>query len=250
MPDSVSYKSQFINHLIHSISLKRTFAWSVRIAKACAIAFIIVSLYFTIFFSFIPPRRTPLMLKRVMEQMGEDKKYDFHHKWIPIEEISPHLIQAVVATEDNRFMKHHGIDFGAIKKARIHNQKSTKRKRGASTISQQTAKNLFLWPARTYIRKGFEVYFTLLIETVWSKKRVMEMYLNMIEMGPGIYGAEAAAQHYFNKPASFLSSHEAVLIAVSLPNPRKRNPAKPTKYMLQRQQQILSLMKKISKVEF
>jgi monofunctional glycosyltransferase len=190
------------------------------------------------------------MLKRQLEQIGEKKKNNLHHEWIPIEQISPYLIQAVVATEDNRFMIHHGIDFGAIKKARAFNQKSARRKRGASTISQQTAKNVFLWPARTYLRKGFEVYFTLLIETIWSKKRVMEVYLNMIEMGPGIYGAEAAAQYYFKKPASKLSKNEAVLIAVSLPNPRKRNPSKPTNYMLYRQEQVLSLMKKIGKVEF
>ena len=129
------------------------------------------------------------------------------------------------------------------------NKKSTRRKRGASTISQQTAKNIFLWPARTYLRKGFEVYFTLLIEVFWSKKRIMEVYLNMIEMGPGIYGAEAATQYYFHKPASKLTKGEAALIAISLPNPRKRNPAKPTSYMLMRQQNILSLMRKIGKIE-
>jgi monofunctional biosynthetic peptidoglycan transglycosylase len=145
-------------------------------------------------------------------------------------------------------MEHNGIDFGAIEKARDHNKKS-RRKRGASTISQQTAKNVFLWPARTYLRKGFEVYFTLMIETFWSKKRIMEMYLNMIEMGPGIYGAEATAQHYFHKPASRLTSAEAALIAASLPNPLKRNPASPSAYMYSRQQKILSLMRKIGKVE-
>lgn len=232
-----------IKHLIHFLFI------TLRIVKACIVTFFIVSVYFVIIFAFTPPRRTPLMLKRQMEQTGNDKKYSFHHQWVRIEEISPYLIQAVVATEDNRFVKHYGIDFGAIRKARAFNQKSTRRKRGASTISQQTAKNVFLWPARTYLRKGFEVYFTLLIETVWSKKRIMEVYLNMIEMGPGIYGAEAASQHYFRKPASKLTRYEAVLIAVSLPNPRKRNPAKPTQYMLQRQQHVLSLMQKIGKIE-
>jgi monofunctional biosynthetic peptidoglycan transglycosylase len=190
------------------------------------------------------------MLKRHFEQIGETNRTKFKHDWVPIEQISPYLIQAVVATEDNRFMKHYGIDFGAIRKAKAYNQQSTRRKRGASTISQQTAKNVFLWPARTYIRKGFEVYFTLLIETVWSKKHIMEMYLNMIEMGPGIYGAEAASQHYFHKPAGKLTRHEAALLAVSLPNPRKRNPAGPSQYMLQRQQQVLELMKKIGPVNF
>lgn len=241
--------NRFTNHVLNANSIKQVITWLARISKACVIAFLIATFYFSICFSFIPPRRTPLMLKRQMQQIGEKKKYNLQHEWVPIDKISPYLIQAVVATEDNRFMKHHGIDFGAIKKARAFNQKSTRRKRGASTISQQTAKNVFLWPARTYLRKGFEVYFTLLIETVWSKKRVMEVYLNMIEMGPGIYGAEAASQYYFKKPASKLSRNEAVLIAVSLPNPLRRNPARPTKYMLQRQQQIISLMRKIGKIE-
>lgn len=234
-------------HIINN--LNQVIFWFIKIIKACLIVFFIASFYFTICFSFIPPRRTPLMLKRQLEQSEKKEKYDFRHEWVPIEQISPYLIQAVVATEDNRFLKHYGIDLGAIKKARAYNQKSIPRKRGASTISQQTAKNVFLWPARTYMRKGFEVYFTLLIETVWTKKRIMEVYLNMIEMGPGIYGAEAAARYYFNKPAYKLTKHEAALIAVSLPNPWKRNPAKPTKYMLQRQQHILSLMRKIGTID-
>jgi len=217
--------------------------------KAFAISFLIVSIYFSLCFSFIRPQRTPLMLNRQIEYKKEGKEIHFRHQWVPIEEISPYLIQAVVATEDNHFTKHYGIDFGAIRKARDFNKKSTRRKRGASTISQQTAKNIFLWPARTYLRKGFEVYFTLMIETFWSKKRIMEVYLNMIEMGPGIYGAEATSQYYFHKPAAKLTRGEAALIAVCLPNPRKRNPARPTSYMLQRQQKVLVLMRKIGKVE-
>jgi monofunctional biosynthetic peptidoglycan transglycosylase len=189
------------------------------------------------------------MVKRFIEQKKNNKEIIFRHHWVRLEKISPNMYQAVVASEDNHFMTHFGIDFGAIEKARDFNRKSTRRKRGASTISQQTAKNIFLWPARTYLRKGFEVYFTVLIEAFWSKKRVMEMYLNMIEMGPGIYGVEAAAQQYYHKPASKLSKGEAAMIAISLPNPRKRNPAKPSAYMYQRQQEILSLMNKIGKVE-
>ena len=235
--------------MINLRNFKRIFLLSVYFLKASILTFIGISIYFTICFSFTHPRRTPLMVKRFIEQKKNNKEIIFIHQWVPIERISPHMYQAVVASEDNHFTKHFGIDFGAIRKAQVYNLKSTKRKRGASTISQQTAKNIFLWPARTYIRKGFEVYFTVLIEAFWSKKRVMEMYLNMIEMGPGIYGVEAAAKHYYHKPASRLTRGEAAMIAISLPNPRKRNPAKPSAYMYRRQQEILSLMSKIGKVE-
>lgn len=240
----------YLKYYFQSGAPRRSIANLYFIFKGTALAFFIISLFFTLSFSFVSPRRTPLMLKRNMEAYSEKKAARLNYQWVPIEEISPHLWQAVVASEDNHFMKHHGIDLGAIQKARDYNKKSTKRKRGASTISQQTAKNVFLWPARTYLRKGFEVYFTLLLETVWSKKRVMEMYLNVIEMGQGIYGAEAAAQYYFNKPAAKLTKGEAALLAISLPNPRRRNPARPTAYMLKRQQQILHLMPKITRVEF
>jgi len=217
--------------------------------KGSLISFLILSLYFSLCFSFVKPVKTPLMVKRNWEQKKADSNIRCDHEWVPIEKISPHLVRAVIASEDNRFTKHYGIDFGAIKKARKYNERHTTRKRGASTISQQTAKNVFLWPARSYLRKGLELYFTLLIETFWSKERIMEVYLNMIEMGPGIYGAEAAAKHYFGKSASRLTKEEAAMIAISLPNPRKRNPARPTNYMIRRQQQILWLMPKMGKIE-
>lgn len=217
--------------------------------KAGILTFIGLSLYYTVCFSFITPQRTSLMLKRILEQKSVNSEATYSHQWVPLEKISPHLIQAVIASEDNRFTKHYGIDLGAIKKAKTYNQRHTRRKRGASTISQQTAKNVFLWPARSYLRKGMEVYFTLLIETFWSKKRIMEVYLNMIEMGPGIYGAESASQQYFGKPASKLTKAESAMIAICLPNPRKRNPSRPTSYMYRRQQQILKLMPKMGKIE-
>lgn len=229
--------------------LKRIFLRAILIAKVLIIAFFGITIYFAISLSFVRPQHTPLMVKRHFEYKKKDKKVEYKHDWVSLEKISPNLVQAVVASEDNRFTEHFGIDFGAIEKARDFNRKHTRRKHGASTISQQTAKNVFLWPARTYLRKGFEVYFTLLIETIWSKKRIMEVYLNMIEMGPGIYGAEAAAQNYFRKPAAKLTRSEAALIAVSLPNPKKRNPANPSGYMYQRQQEILALMNKLGKVE-
>jgi monofunctional glycosyltransferase len=217
--------------------------------KWIAIAFFTLSLLPVILFRFVPPPVTPLMVTRAFERASEDKKPLIQKDWVRLEKISPFMIQAVVASEDNRFLEHWGIDVQAIEKAVEHN-KRYRRKHGASTITQQTAKNVFLWPARTYTRKAFEFYFTTMIELTWSKKRIMEMYLNVIEMGDGIYGAEAASQKYFHKPASKLTQGEAALIAAALPNPRKRNPAAPSPYMLKRQARILDLMNKIPPVKF
>ena len=191
------------------------------------------------------------MLIRTGAQLFSGEKVSLKKDWVSIDKIAPELQLAVVASEDNRFLTHHGFDFEAIEKAKEFNEKKQgKRVRGASTISQQTAKNVFLWPARSWIRKGFEVYFTALIELVWSKKRIMEVYLNVIETGDGIYGAEAASRAYFNKPAEKLSRSEAALIAAILPNPRKWNPAHPTGYLLGRQQWILWNMGNIGRLEY
>jgi len=217
--------------------------------KWIAIAFFTLSLLPVIVYRFVPPPVTPLMIKRAFARAAEDKKSLIQKDWVRLKKISPHMIQAVVAAEDNRFLEHWGIDLEAIEKAVEHN-KRYRRKRGASTITQQTAKNVFLWPARTYTRKAFEFYFTTMIELTWSKKRIMEVYLNVIETGDGIYGVEAAAQKYFHKPVSKLTRSEAALIAAALPNPRKRNPAVPTSYMLKRQARILDLMNKIPPVKF
>lgn len=171
--------------------------------------------------------------------------------WKNIEDISPDMIAAAIASEDNNFLGHNGFDFVAIDDA-INEYKEGKRKRqrGASTISQQTAKNVFLWQGRSWLRKGLEVYFTFLIETLWSKKRIMEVYLNVIEMGDGIYGAEAAAHAYFNTTAGKLSKWQSALITACYPNPRQRNPAKPTRYISTRANQIVLLMPKIGSTEF
>jgi monofunctional biosynthetic peptidoglycan transglycosylase len=216
--------------------------------KWILIGFFTLSLLTVVVFRFVPPPVTPLMIKRAIIRASEGKKPLISKDWKRLNNISPHLIQAVVASEDNRFLEHWGIDIQAIEKAVAHNKRH-KRKRGASTITQQTAKNVFLWPARTYTRKIFELYFTTMIELLWSKKRIMEVYLNVIEMGDGIYGAEAAARKYFHKPAAKLTKGEAALIAASLPNPRKRNPAAPSAYMLRRQEKILDLMRKITPVK-
>jgi monofunctional biosynthetic peptidoglycan transglycosylase len=218
-------------------------------AKWGIIGFFATTLLMVVVSSFLNPPVTPLMVKRFFEQRKEGRKGVIIKKWVPFERISPNLVKAVVASEDNRFPEHWGIDMDAIQKAVDYNKKH-RRKHGASTITQQTAKNMFLWPSRTWLRKGFELYFTVLIELVWSKKRIMEVYLNIIETGDGLYGAEAASWKYFHKPASRLTNGEAAMIAISLPDPRRRNPASPTTYMIRRQTSILNLMNKIGEVKF
>jgi len=213
------------------------------------IIFFTSSVFITLVYKFINPPVSNLMVIRYFQAGKNQPERKIIKKWKKLKNISPNLIQAVVASEDNNFLNHFGIDFDAIKEASKYNR-NHKRKHGASTITQQTAKNLFLWPKRSYIRKGFEVYFTLLIEICWSKKRIMEVYLNITEMGKGIYGAEAASNIYFNKPASKLTKGEAAMLAAILPNPRKRNPAKPSAYLIGRQTHILYLMDKIGKIEF
>ena len=221
-----------------------------KIIRYSLIIFFGSSLFFTLLYKFVNPPVTPLMVKRYVEQISDNERdVRFKRDYVSIEEISPYLIRAAVASEDNLFLQHRGFDFEQIKKAREEAKKS-KRKRGASTISQQCAKNVFLYPSRSWVRKGLEVYFTFLIETFWSKERIMEVYLNVIEYGDGIYGAEAASQYYFNKPAKKLSKREAALMVASFPNPLKRNPAKPTAYLNKRAAQIQRLMDLIGEVRF
>ena len=170
--------------------------------------------------------------------------FTIHHHWVPLESMSPHMPVAVMASEDSRFLLHHGFDFNAIGKAARHNISGGK-KHGASTISQQTAKNVFLWPGRSWIRKGIEAYFTALIEVFWSKQRIMEVYLNSIEMGNNIYGVSACAEYNFGKTADGLSRGDCALIAATLPNPRKFSSKYPSAYMLKRQRQIMVNMRYI-----
>ena len=205
------------------------------------IAFLAISIASVIFFRWIPVPLTPLMLVRCVEQKVDGKSMRLSKDWVSIDKINNNLQLAVVCSEDQNFLDHHGFDFEAIEKAMDFN-KNHKRKRGASTISQQTAKNVFLWPGRSWIRKGFEVYFTFLIETIWSKERIMEVYLNVIEMGDGVYGAEAAARIFFHKPAKNLNDAQAALIAAVLPNPRKFSAARPGTYIISRQEWVLGQM--------
>ncbi|MEH6536754.1 MAG: monofunctional biosynthetic peptidoglycan transglycosylase [Psychroserpens sp.] len=187
--------------------------------------FFVFSIVIVFIFKWLPVRITPLMVIRNIEQTDSNKK-GYEHDWIPIEKISNNLQLAVICSEDQNFLIHHGFDIKAIERA-YENNKKGKALKGASTISQQTAKNVFLWPQRSWLRKGLETYFTFLIELVWSKERIMEVYLNSIEMGPGIYGVEAASLYWFKKPAANLTKYEAAAIAAILPNPLryKANPA-------------------------
>ncbi len=225
------------------VILKQLLKW----VRNLILFFFILSIGMVVLYKFVPVYYTPLMFIRVYEQIKADRKAVIDHTWVPITGIAQPLVQAVVASEDNLFLTHSGFDMDQIKKARDEAEKG-KRIRGASTISQQTAKNVFLWPGKNYVRKGLEVYFTFLVELIWSKERIMEVYLNSIEMGDGIYGAEAVARLHFNKPASKLTAPEAALIAATLPNPRRYNSARPSAYIVKRQGQILSLMGKLEKI--
>ncbi len=217
--------------------IKRLLTWIV-------VAFFASTILSVVALRWVPVWFTPLMFIRLAQQSSDDKPLTLHHHWVPLEEIAPSLSTAVMASEDARFQEHHGFDYKAIEKAAMRNIKHPEKTRhGASTISQQTAKNVFLWPGRSWLRKGLEVYFTTLIELCWSKQRIMEVYLNSIEMGEGIYGADAVAEYHFNTTAKDLTRAQCALIAVSLPNPRRMNSASPSSYMLRRQQRILREMK-------
>lgn len=191
------------------------------ILKIIAYLFVF-SILITLLYKWVPVPFTPLMAIRYFENPEEE----IQHDWVPMEDISRHMQLAVITSEDQNFVNHNGFDFEAIEKA-IEDNKKGKRVRGASTISQQTAKNAFLWPARNYFRKGLEAYFTFLIENMWSKERILEVYLNSVEMGKGVYGVQAAAQFWFHKDAKNLNAQEAAAIAAVLPNPReyRANPA-------------------------
>lgn len=206
----------------------------------------ISSILIVLVYRFVPVPYTILMFQRGFERMADGKSFQIKKKWVSKDKISPKLELAVFCAEDQNFLVHEGFDMKAIEKAMEYNEKQEGKKkpktRGASTISQQCAKNVFLWPNRGWIRKGLEVYFTFLIEKLWSKERIMEVYLNVIEFGDGVYGAEAAAQTYFKKDAKTLTTTQCALMAIVLPNPRKFNLASPTGYMRQRQGWVLRQM--------
>ena len=224
------------------IKLRAIIRWTV-------VAFLGSTILAVVALRFLPVYFTPLMFIRCSEQLAEGKSLKMKHHWVPLNKISPSLPMAVMASEDAKFLKHHGFDYQAIEHAAERNRKHPeKRKLGASTISQQTAKNVFLWPGRSWVRKGFEVYFTALIELMWPKERIMEVYLNSIEMGDGIYGADAVAEEHFGTDAQNLTKAQCALIAATLPNPRKFSSKNPSAYMRKRQARIMREMKYVDKL--
>lgn len=221
-----------------------------RFLWKAALWFFGLSIFFVVLFRFVPVPVTPLMVIRSVEQVFGDDDLRLKHDWVPIEDISRHLPLAVVCSEDQNFMNHSGFDLDAIQRSVDAAKRGVKRVKGASTISQQTAKNVFLWPGRSWIRKGFEVYFTVLIEFIWPKERIMEVYLNSIEMGKGIYGAEAAAQFYWKTSAKNLSRSQSAAIASILPNPRKYSANPPGPYVQSRIGWILGQMDQWGTLKF
>jgi len=225
--------------------IKKILRW----IKKAMLWFFAISILMVLVFKWVPIPYTPLMAIRALENKWEGKDAVLSHDWVPLEEISPNLQKAVIASEDGNFLNHHGFDFQAMQKAFKNNQKG-KRIKGGSTISQQTAKNVFLWQGRSYIRKGLEAYFTVLIELIWGKERIMEVYLNSIEMGKGVYGAEEASKHWYRKSAVNLTKREAAGIAAILPNPLKYKATNSSSYIERRKDKILRNMRHVGKLEY
>lgn len=222
------------------------FIWHIirHILKWVIFIFLGSSILFVFWYKWMPVGLTPLMIIRCVEQVGNGEQICMKHHWVDKEHISLYMPVAVIASEDQRFNEHKGFDFVEIGNA-IKEKAQGKRQRGGSTISQQTAKNVFLWPTSSWIRKGFETYFTILIELIWGKERIMEVYLNSIEMGNGIYGAEAVAQQHFNCTAEQLTRNQCALIAATLPNPIRFSSKNPSSYILRRQTAIMRQMRHV-----
>ncbi|MDO8235244.1 monofunctional biosynthetic peptidoglycan transglycosylase [Citrobacter werkmanii] len=202
-------------------------------------------------FSVMPVPFSAVMVERQLGAwLSGDFGYVAHSDWVSMDEISPWMGLAVIAAEDQKFPDHWGFDVSAIEKALAHNERNENRIRGASTLSQQTAKNLFLWDGRSWVRKGLEAGLTLGMETVWSKKRILTVYLNVAEFGDGVFGVEAAAQRYFHKPASRLSLSEAALLAAVLPNPLRFKANAPSGYVRSRQAWIMRQMRQLGGESF
>jgi len=226
-----------------------SFKLIVRLIQKVIVCFLAISLVWVLIYRFVNPPITFLMIQRAVERKIDGKDFKIHKSWLPVEDISANLKKAAIAGEDINFLDHKGFDFKAMESAFVKNKKG-KSIRGGSTISQQTAKNVFLWPGRSYIRKAFEAYFTILIELLWGKERILEVYLNVIEMGDGIYGAEAAVQNYWGKSANSMSKSQASLLIAVLPNPRRWSPARPSRFVYYKQSLILRNMRSLKKVPF
>lgn len=219
-----------------------------RIVTRVLLWFFAITILWVLAYRFINPPITWLMVQRGFERKADGKKWKMEKNWLSLDELSSNLKRAAIAGEDANFLTHNGFDFEAIEKAYQKNQVGNSM-RGGSTISQQTAKNVFLWPGRSYVRKGFEAYFTILIELLWGKERILEVYLNVIETGDGIYGADAATRLYYGKSAESLTKRQAALLIAVLPNPLRWSPAKPTRYINYKQRLILANMRVLGKLD-
>jgi monofunctional glycosyltransferase len=228
-----------------SSRLRRAAIW---LAKG-ALALFLGSLVATVLLRWIPPFFSALMVERHVAAVVHGEPYGAQYEWVGWKKIAPTAPLAVIASEDQHFAEHHGFDFDSIEKA-LNERDKGRRMRGASTISQQVAKNLFLWPGRSFVRKGLEAYFTVLLETFWPKRRILEVYLNIAEMGDGVFGVEAASQRYFRKPASRLTAEEAAAIAAVLPNPHRMHPNRPSPFVEERRGWILRQMDQLGGVEY
>jgi monofunctional biosynthetic peptidoglycan transglycosylase len=205
--------------------------WGTRVA----IGFGVVTFALVTLYHYVNPPLTPLMVIRVVEGVLAGERVGIDHRWVPLRAVSPALVRAVVAAEDARFFQHWGVDVRELENAREYNERQHGRRlRGASTITMQCARSVFLWPGRTYLRKAIEVYLAVLMEQLWGKRRILETYLNVVEWGPGVYGAEAAARRYFGVPASQLDPEHAALLAAALPSPRRFDPSAPSSYLRRR----------------
>ncbi len=208
--------------------------------------FIISSLVAVVATKFVNPPFTPIMVIRIFEGWFDGRNITIHKDYVGYDEISPNFFRAVIASEDKKFYRHNGFDWQAIDRAYKYNKIHKGRKKlGASTISMQTAKNVFLWHGRVYLRKALEAYFTVLIEWIWGKQRILEVYANVIEFGEGIYGVEEASKRFFGKPAIKLTPKEASLLAAVLPNPRRWSPIQPTRYIKKRANNIRQRLRAI-----
>lgn len=218
-----------------------------RLVKFCRYSLALL-LSLLLLYGWLPVPFTGVMLERMVAASWQQKPYQLQHDWVDLPQISAHLQQAVVAAEDQLFLQHQGFDVKAIEKALVYNSKGRK-VRGASTISQQTAKNVFLWSGRSWLRKGLESALTVLIELTWGKQRILEVYLNSVEFGPGIFGAQAAARYYFGVDAKRLTKQQAALLAAVLPNPHRFSVKAPSPYVRKRQQWILQQMRQLRPIQ-
>lgn len=219
--------------------------WLRKIGRLCAWllgSFVVITVLPVLIMRWWDPFGSAFMLQASIHSLGEKEKYRTRYEWVDFERISPEAALAVVAAEDQHFPVHYGFDLKSIQQA-LKDGEQGKRVRGASTISQQVAKNLFLWSGRNFLRKGLEAWFTVLIETLWPKQRILEVYLNIAEFGRGIYGVEAAARRYFGKPAARINREEAALLAAVLPNPIRLRVDRPSRYVISRQQWIMGQMR-------